>query len=230
MVDAEATRSEIVTAAWALFTEMGYDKTTVNAVIERAGVSKGGFYHHFSSKSDLLDAILDRATSMILEPVHELVADPDMSALGKLNLLMDMSSQYKAEHMEALMSLTHALSRPENQPLRDRYQWRTLELLTPIYTRIIRQGAEDGVFDVPDAETAAEAVLLLGVGVREANMRAMLSGAAPQAVQDALQTRIDGWLWACERILGASKGSLDGPSKTMMDRFRMVLAAAPAQG
>lgn len=47
-------RQRIVAAAVALFAEQGYDATSVNQVVARAGVAKGALYHHFESKDDLL--------------------------------------------------------------------------------------------------------------------------------------------------------------------------------
>lgn len=55
MSGAEAgARARILTAAVDLFATQGYDGTAVAAVIARAGVAKGGFYHHFASKEALL--------------------------------------------------------------------------------------------------------------------------------------------------------------------------------
>ena len=48
------TRERIVAAAVALFAERGFDATSVNEVVLRAGVAKGALYHHFASKDDLL--------------------------------------------------------------------------------------------------------------------------------------------------------------------------------
>jgi AcrR family transcriptional regulator len=47
-------RQRIVAAAVALFAEQGFDATSVNQVVARAGVAKGALYHHFDSKDDLL--------------------------------------------------------------------------------------------------------------------------------------------------------------------------------
>jgi AcrR family transcriptional regulator len=54
MTTAVDTRDRILTAAVDLFAEQGYDGTSVSQVITRAGVAKGGFYHHFPSKEALL--------------------------------------------------------------------------------------------------------------------------------------------------------------------------------
>ncbi len=47
-------RTRVLDAAVDLFAERGYDGTSVSQVITRAGVAKGGFYHHFASKEALL--------------------------------------------------------------------------------------------------------------------------------------------------------------------------------
>ena len=51
------TRSRIVSAAWKLFYEQGYDDTTVEEIVEESGTSKGSFYHYFSGKDALLSSL-----------------------------------------------------------------------------------------------------------------------------------------------------------------------------
>ncbi len=55
----ERTRREIMNAAVAMFCQSGYDAASVAEICERAGVSKGAFYHHFPSKQSLFLAILE---------------------------------------------------------------------------------------------------------------------------------------------------------------------------
>lgn len=49
-----SVRDRVLDAAVDLFAEQGYDGTSVSQVLARAGVAKGGFYHHFASKEELL--------------------------------------------------------------------------------------------------------------------------------------------------------------------------------
>ncbi|MGY4397141.1 AcrR family transcriptional regulator [Sphingomonas sp. UYAg733] len=46
-------------AARALFSEHGYEAVSVDLLVQRAGVAKGAFYHHFASKRDLLERLID---------------------------------------------------------------------------------------------------------------------------------------------------------------------------
>ena len=78
---AERTRTAIVDAALALFTEEGFDGTTMRAIAVRAGVSVGNAYYYFESKEQLVLAIYERFSSATSAPIlaalagHDLLAD-----------------------------------------------------------------------------------------------------------------------------------------------------------
>ena len=79
---ARNTRSRIVSAAWELFYENGYDDTTVDDIVERSGTSRGSFYHYFAGK----DALLSSLSTLFDEKYQELVPnmDPSLSAFDQL--------------------------------------------------------------------------------------------------------------------------------------------------
>ena len=62
------TKSKIVSAAWKLFYEQGYEDTTIEEIIEESGTSKGSFYHYFEGK----DALLGSLAYMMDEKYEEL--------------------------------------------------------------------------------------------------------------------------------------------------------------
>ena len=53
----EATRSSIISAARECFIRDGYENTHTATILERAGVSRGAMYHHFSSKREVFEAV-----------------------------------------------------------------------------------------------------------------------------------------------------------------------------
>lgn len=57
--DGSATRSRILEAATRLVIDNGFRATTVEAVLEAAGTSKGAFFHHFASKQALAEALVE---------------------------------------------------------------------------------------------------------------------------------------------------------------------------
>lgn len=77
-----STKSRIVSAAWQLFYEQGFDNTTVDEIVELSGTSKGSFYHYFGSK-DALPASLSYLFDEKYEELAETM-DPSMAAFDKL--------------------------------------------------------------------------------------------------------------------------------------------------
>lgn len=76
------TKRKIVTAAWRLFYEQGYDHTTVDEIIELSETSKGSFYHYFEGK----DALLSSLSMLFDEKYEELIPTltDDMDSFEKL--------------------------------------------------------------------------------------------------------------------------------------------------
>lgn len=68
---AEVTRTALVAAARALFTERGYAATSTTEVVERAGVTRGALYHHFPAKDDLFRAVFEQLEAEVTEHVAE---------------------------------------------------------------------------------------------------------------------------------------------------------------
>ncbi|MDD5946115.1 MAG: TetR/AcrR family transcriptional regulator [Clostridia bacterium] len=79
------TKGRIISAAWELFYEQGYDDTTIEEIIEKSQTSKGSFYHYFEGK----DALLTSLSILFDEKYEELMEtiDKDMDSFDKLMYL-----------------------------------------------------------------------------------------------------------------------------------------------
>ncbi|MFR5858345.1 MAG: TetR/AcrR family transcriptional regulator [Clostridia bacterium] len=79
------TKGKIVSAAWQLFYEQGYDNTTVEEIVDASGTSRGSFYHYFDGKAALLSSL-----SYLFDEKYDELAEsmnPDLSPIEKLNLM-----------------------------------------------------------------------------------------------------------------------------------------------
>jgi AcrR family transcriptional regulator len=70
----EATRALIVDTALRLFTERGYDRTTMRAIAAEAGISVGNAYYYFSSKQELIQGFYHRIGELHAEASREVLA------------------------------------------------------------------------------------------------------------------------------------------------------------
>lgn len=71
----EERREEIFSAALEVFSEVGYERATLNEIAARAGVSKGAVYHHFESKEALLVELMRCRAATLRLGVEALTAD-----------------------------------------------------------------------------------------------------------------------------------------------------------
>jgi AcrR family transcriptional regulator len=207
---ADDRRNEILDGAQALFFERGYERTTVNDVIARVGISKGGFYHHFTAKEDLLEGITARLAQDAVLRVRDILDDPSLGALARLNAFLARSRQMKVEDAPKIRAAFDVVFRPENLLLYHRINAASIAVMRPVLAGIIAQGKNEGIFTVPDADAAAEIVLHLGASTHDAVARAIAaSGTAEEdAAIEALDQRLRFHGIAVDRILGLPDGSL----------------------
>jgi AcrR family transcriptional regulator len=69
------TRSELLDAAERLFSEQGFHATSVDAVADAAGYTKGAVYSNFASKEDLFFAIYERRVDAAVTEIESRLAD-----------------------------------------------------------------------------------------------------------------------------------------------------------
>jgi len=96
-------RRRILSAAVDLFADHGYDATSVSQVITRAGVAKGGFYHHFASKDELLYAVYGELINRQLEGMQRILAEKLSPAETLRRLIMDLVETTADSAREALV-------------------------------------------------------------------------------------------------------------------------------
>ncbi len=135
---AKNTKGTIISVAWKLFYEQGYENTTVDEIIRAANTSKGSFYHYFSGK----DALLNTLAYLFDEKYEELMEemDPSMGSYEKLlylnNELFTMIDNSISLDLLARLLSSQLVTRGEKSLLdRDRVYYRLLR-------RIIQQGQE----------------------------------------------------------------------------------------
>lgn len=130
------TRGRIISAAWKLFYQQGYEDTTVEDIVFESQTSKGSFYHYFDGK----DALLGTLAYVFDEKYEELMLtmDPKMNAMDKLiylnhELFAMIDGGISLDLLARLLS-TQLLARGEKHLLdRNRY-----------YFKLLRQIVDEG--------------------------------------------------------------------------------------
>ncbi len=150
--DPDVRRNEILDVAQQLFYTKGYEQTAVRDIISEIGIAKGTFYHHYNSKEELLDALLERMLTQSLTILSPIVADDNMPAIEKLHQFFTQAGNFKLENETFLRAIIPVWYQDSNAIMREKTKALSLKKIAPQLSIIIHQGIEEGVFhtDFPD--------------------------------------------------------------------------------
>ena len=205
-----AKRNEILDAALRLIYSKGYEKMTVQDILDQLKISKGAFYHYFDSKADVLEAVVER---MVVEQVEPLllsaVHDPHLTALEKLQRYFDTAVRWKTAEKALMLELLKVWYSDENVLARQKMMALMVKHVTPLFMEIIHQGVQDGDFTTPYPDYASQVIINLVQPLGDTFARMILSEEAKNenALQEA-ENLILAYNDALERILGAPNGSI----------------------
>ena len=182
----KATLSSILAAARECFVRDGYENTHTDAILERAGVSRGALYHYYSSKRDVFEAVyvslVEETIAHALRtpidsdsPLEELIAACSawLSFVRKpevAKILLDQGPQVlgwkKARDIEAKFSLTPMRSSLARAHAAGEIQVSSIEVTALLINALLAEAALMSAYSKPRASSA----------VLEASIREFVEG------------------------------------------------------
>jgi AcrR family transcriptional regulator len=214
-------REELVSAAFDLFTESGYDATTIDDIVRRAGVGRRSFFRYFPTKEEVVFPDHERALTEMVDYLTQGATDPDPvgRACGAARLVVRMYAE-NAEFSVRRYALTRSV--PALKAHEISVVWR--------YERALASYLERRFATLADGGARAYAVAASVVAAHNYGLRAWLRsggrGDAVAAVDQALDlvhrtwsttgetvvlvTRIDTPMWQVVQQLEGSWPDLRG--------------------
>lgn len=154
----EQTLEMIIDTSTRLFIEKGYEQTSIQDILDALQLSKGGLYHHFKSKEEILKAAMSKRAQHISEMLNDIIRNTEAeNAKEKLRKILKYILTDKQTHM-----LDNILAVQAGEP----YQivngiQSCVNIDAPIISRLIEDGVKDGSLQTPQPRLCAEVFLLL---------------------------------------------------------------------
>lgn len=148
----EFRRNIVIDAAEILFSEKGFDGTTVTDIAERSELAKGSLYQLFKSKQEIVDAIVDRKVAEMHDTLGSIFSK-DISPMEKLFLVMDSKLRaiwHNRRFAKLFITEFHGFNWYMEIPVLKRFHESVKEMLGRIESVII-EGQEAGQIrkDIP---------------------------------------------------------------------------------
>lgn len=189
----EERRKEIISAARHLFFTKGYEATSTTDIMKAVGIAKGTLYYHFSSKEEILDALLEDIANRMAQRAVVVKENRECSVVDRM-IGVIMAADITSYEDGAIIEALHL---PQNALLHQKSYTLSLNKLCPIMQEIVMEGIEQGIFhtDYPDA--AVHMALAYSMTAFD-----------DENIQNA--NLVLGFVYNLERLLGAEKGCLNG--------------------
>ncbi len=191
-------KDEILNASEALFYQKGYNKTTINDILEALSISKGAFYHYFKSKEEVMDAIIMRTIQDGMAKAELILQDRNLTIHQKF--LMIILAQQPNEHNNKIQ-LLNELQQVENALMHQKCLIVTIQQLTPLLTTVVKQGVDEGVLNTPYPQESIELILCATAILFDNNFFRWNA--------EELEQKIKATIHMMEVCLGAKEGSFN---------------------
>ena len=132
------SKERILASAETIILQKGYSATSIEDIIAKASITKGGFFYHFNGKTELARSLVDRYLEQdaafftgLFEQADQLSEDPLQQLLIFLNLFADMMKDLPSTHPGCLVASFTYESKQFDDEIREKMkqgllQWRTL--------------------------------------------------------------------------------------------------------
>lgn len=226
----EERRTQLLDCAQYLFFTKGFDDTTMADILSLAGISKGGFYHHFRSKDELLFGVLDRMAETIFGQLNAIAENKSASGLDRLHQFIHLRSDYlKAHDYEGQVEFFSVMNDDRNVSLLVAFKRTVTKMAVQQLTQIIQQGRDEGVFSTDDARASAEMILHIADFCYPALKRAIDARGTARADDAAAKLRAAMTIQylTIDRLLGLPDGTTNFGWPDVVD---LTMAITPVHG
>jgi AcrR family transcriptional regulator len=143
--DPQKRTNEILDAAEALFYAIGYHQTMVSDIVKRIGVAQGTFYYYFTSKEEIVEALINRQLSKFNLEIEAMVCSNEITPSRKIELMVYILF-HTIHYKQGL--LLEFLYNDQYLHLVDKLFRQAKKLLAPFLLRIIEEGNHKKYFNV----------------------------------------------------------------------------------
>ena len=207
MKKGDERRLKILETAEKLFYRKGYEATSIQDILDDLKMSKGGFYHHFESKLQLLDALCQGQMQENGQRMREAVERAEGDAVAQFNALYKHCTLWQEGQAEFTYLVLKTAYQGGSVQLRDSLKQAMLADARPLMKQIIHAGVEQNQFFTRYPDDIGELLLQLFANLND-EIAMQLAKCESGSCLPAILNLLMAYRHAAETLTGAPYGSL----------------------
>ena len=206
--EARKRKDEILKIALELFYKNGFENTSIEDIVRKAGIARGTLYYHFNSKMEILEEIVEAMSKFIVSHLTPII-ESNLNAIEKLNKILEESIRIKIEKFKKeIIVYLKIYYDDKNIIFRQKMSEKNLEISASIFSKIIHQGVKEGIFDIQYPEYTGRLIARLLINFGDDVARTILNSETRENCLEEINKLKKIYLISMERILGIPEGSL----------------------
>lgn len=204
----EAKRNEILSAAQKFVYTKGYEKMSIQDILNELGISKGTFFHYFKSKQAMLDALVERFMDQGEEQIIPIVKDESLPAIEKLKKYFTAAGNWKVKQKDYLISLMRVWYSDDNAIIRQKITNHSTERISPLLSSIVSQGIQEGTFKPSFPDQAGGVALSLIQSLWDRLSLMIISDEQNSESIEEIKNILAAYTDSIEKVLGIPESTL----------------------
>lgn len=192
-------RELILNSAEKLMCSTSNNDISVDMIAKNAGIGKGSIYYYFDSKEDIINATIERSYSNAIQEFFTDMYDNNCNALFKIKKLF--LSIIKEEFNDNRKNVIMAFHVQDNLLLHTKMMMTAIRVISPILTKILSEGIEDGSIHTESPKESAEMIVAM--------LTFLLDNSFFPTDEDSLYKKLKLYAHVLETCLQTEKGSFD---------------------
>ena len=136
----ERRKQELLQIAYRMFISRGYENTSVDDIIEEAGIAKGTYYYYFETKEQMLEEVIGMMIDRETEAARQILKAEIPLPQKIVGIITSLRPTQEETPIEG------ALMQPENIVMHEKIRKKIVEEAVPLLSEVVEEGVAEGVF------------------------------------------------------------------------------------